>query len=78
MVAVVFATVRKSLLACQAEEEVEIVEAVTARACIKQSASVKGKKLKMSMDIGWPTDVEHVAHVTFDRYNGFLGLPEEY
>ncbi len=32
----------------------------------------------MDMAIGWPTDVEHVAHVTFDRYNWFLGLPEEY
>ncbi|KAF8379938.1 hypothetical protein HHK36_027403 [Tetracentron sinense] len=31
-----------------------------------------------SMDIGWPTDVRHVSHVTFDRYNGFLGLPVEF
>ncbi|KAK2640750.1 hypothetical protein Ddye_022513 [Dipteronia dyeriana] len=31
-----------------------------------------------SMDIGWPTDVRHVAHVTFDRFNGFLGLPVEF
>ncbi|CAN6439209.1 unnamed protein product [Victoria cruziana] len=31
-----------------------------------------------SMDIGWPTDVRHVAHVTFDRFNGFLGLPDEF
>jgi hypothetical protein len=30
------------------------------------------------MDIGWPTDVEHIAHVTFDRCNGFQGLPQEY
>uniref|UniRef100_A0A5B7B789 Putative rho GTPase-activating protein 5 n=1 Tax=Davidia involucrata TaxID=16924 RepID=A0A5B7B789_DAVIN len=30
-----------------------------------------------SMDIGWPTDVRHVSHVTFDRFNGFLGLPVE-
>nr|CAD1822935.1 unnamed protein product [Ananas comosus var. bracteatus] len=28
------------------------------------------------MEIGWPTDVRHVAHVTFDRFHGFLGLPE--
>lgn len=27
------------------------------------------------VDIGWPTDVRHVSHVTFDRFNGFLGLP---
>ncbi|KAF3789801.1 Rho GTPase-activating protein 2 [Nymphaea thermarum] len=30
------------------------------------------------MEIGWPTDVKHVAHVTFDRFNGFLGLPIEF
>ncbi|XP_010541270.1 PREDICTED: rho GTPase-activating protein 1 [Tarenaya hassleriana] len=31
-----------------------------------------------SMEIGWPTNVRHVAHVTFDRFNGFLGLPDEF
>lgn len=31
-----------------------------------------------SMEIGWPTDVRHVAHVTFDRFHGFLGLPVEF
>ncbi|XP_030548022.2 rho GTPase-activating protein 3 [Rhodamnia argentea] len=30
-----------------------------------------------STDISWPTDVRHVSHVTFDRFNGFLGLPNE-
>ncbi|KAG2290513.1 hypothetical protein Bca4012_028394 [Brassica carinata] len=30
-----------------------------------------------SMDIGWPTEVKHVSHVTFDRFSGFLGLPSE-
>ncbi|XP_073063197.1 rho GTPase-activating protein 1-like [Primulina eburnea] len=30
------------------------------------------------MEIGWPTDVQHVNHVTFDRFNGFLGLPVEF
>ncbi|TKY67059.1 Rho GTPase-activating protein 1 [Spatholobus suberectus] len=30
------------------------------------------------MEIGWPTNVRHVAHVTFDRFNGFLGLPVEF
>ncbi|KAJ9563519.1 hypothetical protein OSB04_008679 [Centaurea solstitialis] len=28
-----------------------------------------------TLDIGSPTDVHHVSHVTFDRFNGFLGLP---
>ncbi|XP_057826201.1 rho GTPase-activating protein 2 [Cryptomeria japonica] len=31
-----------------------------------------------NMEISWPTNVRHVAHVTFDRYNGFLGLPVEF
>lgn len=30
-----------------------------------------------SLDISWPTEVRHVSHVTFDRFNGFLGLPSE-
>ncbi|OIW04034.1 hypothetical protein TanjilG_24145 [Lupinus angustifolius] len=30
------------------------------------------------MDIGSPTNVRHVAHVTFDNFNGFLGLPAEF
>ncbi|XP_059660560.1 rho GTPase-activating protein 2-like [Cornus florida] len=30
------------------------------------------------MEIGWPTNVQHVTHVTFDRFNGFLGLPVEF
>lgn len=31
-----------------------------------------------SMEIGWPTNLRHVAHVTFDRFHGFLGLPVEF
>lgn len=30
------------------------------------------------MEIGWPTNVRHIAHVTFDRFHGFLGLPVEF
>ena len=30
-----------------------------------------------SLDISSPTEVRHVSHVTFDRFNGFLGLPTE-
>ncbi|KAL6005278.1 hypothetical protein ACLOJK_005841 [Asimina triloba] len=37
-----------------------------------------GREDLRSMEIGWPTDVRHVAHVTFDRFNGFLGLPVEF
>lgn len=28
-------------------------------------------------DISCPMNVQHVSHVTFDRFNGFLGLPVE-
>ncbi|KAJ9554797.1 hypothetical protein OSB04_009411 [Centaurea solstitialis] len=41
--------------------------------------TVAKERLDLSgMEIGWPTDVRHVAHVTFDRFNGFLGLPVEF
>ncbi|KAK2985990.1 hypothetical protein RJ640_026462 [Escallonia rubra] len=33
---------------------------------------------ELAMEIGLPTEVRHVAHVTFDRFNGFLGLPVEF
>ncbi|GJP46189.1 hypothetical protein CLOM_g5503 [Closterium sp. NIES-68] len=29
------------------------------------------------MEIGAPFDVKHVVHVTFDRYKGFIGLPDD-
>lgn len=29
------------------------------------------------MEIGSPTNVRHVAHVTFDMFDGFLGVPVE-
>ncbi|XP_076888541.1 rho GTPase-activating protein 5-like [Bidens hawaiensis] len=31
-----------------------------------------------SLDIGCPTDVQHVSHVTFDPFDGFLGLPVDF
>ncbi|XP_050366878.1 rho GTPase-activating protein 2-like [Argentina anserina] len=31
-----------------------------------------------NLDISWPTNVRHITHVTFDRFNGFLGLPVEF
>jgi hypothetical protein len=30
------------------------------------------------MEIGWPTDGRHFAHLTLDRFHGFLGLPVEF
>ena len=31
-----------------------------------------------SLDISYPTNVQHISHVTFDRFKGFLGLPQEF
>uniref|UniRef100_A0A2P2KDP4 Uncharacterized protein MANES_05G018300 n=1 Tax=Rhizophora mucronata TaxID=61149 RepID=A0A2P2KDP4_RHIMU len=35
------------------------------------------KEAVSSMDISWPMEVRHESHVTFDRFDGFLGLPSE-
>ncbi|KAF5473874.1 hypothetical protein F2P56_005828 [Juglans regia] len=40
--------------------------------------STAGSGKLSSMEIGWPSEVRHVAHVTFDRFHGFLGLPVEF
>lgn len=42
------------------------------------SRSRGGVLQEQVMEIGCPTNVRHVAHVTFDRFNGFLGLPVEF
>ncbi|XP_021647380.2 rho GTPase-activating protein 3 isoform X2 [Hevea brasiliensis] len=42
------------------------------------TCSVESEDVISSMDISWPTDVRHVSHVTFDSFNGFLGLPTEF
>lgn len=59
----VVAALRKSLVMCSVRSELE----EEGRGCLPRAP----------MDIGWPTDVQHVAHVTFDRFDGFLGLPVE-
>ncbi|XP_073062440.1 rho GTPase-activating protein 5-like [Primulina eburnea] len=41
------------------------------------TCSVDDDGVDSDVDIGWPTDVRHVSHVTFDRFNGFLGIPVE-
>ncbi|XP_038905025.1 rho GTPase-activating protein 5-like [Benincasa hispida] len=58
------AAFRKSLIGCRS------TSSGSARAAAAQNLS--------SMEIGWPSNVRHVAHVTFDRFNGFLGLPVEF
>ncbi|KAL2345242.1 hypothetical protein Fmac_006527 [Flemingia macrophylla] len=42
------------------------------------STTTPGDLSSSSMEIGWPSNVRHVAHVTFDRFHGFLGLPVEF
>ncbi|CAN8286021.1 unnamed protein product [Cochlearia groenlandica] len=51
--------------------------AAVLRKSLVPSCSVADDVAGSSIDIGWPTEVKHVSHVTFDRFNGFLGLPSE-
>lgn len=45
--------------------------------CKSEGGRVEGQ-VSSAMEISCPTNVRHVAHVTFDRFNGFLGLPVEF
>ncbi|GAA0183476.1 cytoskeletal protein [Lithospermum erythrorhizon] len=47
-------------------------------ACKSSEGGVEEKAFLAAMEISWPSNVKHVAHVTFDRFNGFLGLPVEF
>ncbi|XP_071716680.1 rho GTPase-activating protein 2-like isoform X2 [Rutidosis leptorrhynchoides] len=49
----------------------------TMAACSVDDQIQESKNFK-KMEIGWPTDVQHLTHVTFDRFHGFLGLPVEF
>jgi hypothetical protein len=60
--ALLFELLRKSLLGCRAVG----------------AGGGEGERGGCGMEIGLPTDVQHVAHVTFDRFHGFLGLPVEF
>ncbi|KAK8957414.1 hypothetical protein KSP39_PZI000867 [Platanthera zijinensis] len=60
-----------------------IAKLATAAAVLRRSLAMcslggSDKGAGSSEDIGSPTDVQHVSHVTFDRFDGFLGLPEEF
>ncbi|KAK9291071.1 hypothetical protein L1049_009258 [Liquidambar formosana] len=46
--------------------------------CSSSVAERDRGQLCSAMEIGLPTNVRHVAHVTFDRFDGFLGLPVEF
>ncbi|MCO5567485.1 hypothetical protein L7F22_021178 [Adiantum nelumboides] len=54
------------------------VLALVLEALRRSGLTCQGSVDDISMEIGWPTNVRHVAHVTFDRFNGFLGLPIEF
>ncbi|KAI3977691.1 hypothetical protein MKX01_009576 [Papaver californicum] len=55
-----------------------LVEALRKSLVTCTSTSFSREDEFYSLDIGWPSDVRHVSHVTFDRFNGFLGLPAEF
>lgn len=62
-------------------DQVSILELLVAafrRSVVGCSITAAGSKELCKMEIGLPTNVRHVAHVTFDRFNGFLGLPVEF
>ncbi|EEC73785.1 hypothetical protein OsI_08470 [Oryza sativa Indica Group] len=65
VVETVAAALRRSLLLCSSVRAAEDEGAAAA------AAAAAG------MQIGRPTDVRHVSHVTFDRFVGFLGLPAD-
>ncbi|CAL4989590.1 unnamed protein product [Urochloa decumbens] len=61
--ALLFELLRKSLLGCRT---------------VGAGGEGEGERGGCGMEIGLPTDAQHVAHVTFDRFHGFLGLPVEF
>ncbi|KAL1827402.1 hypothetical protein ACET3Z_005814 [Daucus carota] len=63
LVASLVSAIRKSMVSCRFED------------ADKQD---QGLSSSSAMEIGWPTDVQHLTHVTFDRFQGFLGLPAEF
>ena len=75
---------RAARAAAEEEEENQVSPVAVLLAALRKSmvaCSVESPKDVIStvhpMEIGWPTNVKHVSHVTFDRFNGFLGLPVE-
>ncbi|KAK8926315.1 hypothetical protein KSP39_PZI018084 [Platanthera zijinensis] len=64
VLALLVAAIRKSVVACRAVE--------------RRGGEAAPAVALAHMEIGWPTDVQHVSHVTFDRFHGFVGLPVEF
>ncbi|KAI6674691.1 hypothetical protein NL676_002597 [Syzygium grande] len=67
VLALLVTALRKSMASCRVERGDEVMTAATATVVTHHH-----------MEIGWPTNVRHVTHVTFDRFHGFLGLPVEF
>ncbi|KAJ9547676.1 hypothetical protein OSB04_020219 [Centaurea solstitialis] len=66
IVALLIAALRKSMVACRVDQRDDQIQS-------------SGTGLNQNqMEIGWPTNVQHLTHVTFDRFHGFLGLPVEF
>ncbi|XP_051185335.1 rho GTPase-activating protein 5 [Lolium perenne] len=74
VLALLLAAVRRSVVACRVEREPTRVAGGGGWGEDDEAAAAGLGE----MEIGWPTDVRHVAHVTFDRFHGFLGLPVEF
>ncbi|KAK4776709.1 hypothetical protein SAY86_005397 [Trapa natans] len=62
LVEVLLSALRKSMASCRVGQGEDGISAVH----------------HSHMEIGWPTNVHHITHVTFDRFHGFLGLPVEF
>ncbi|GJU15058.1 Rho GTPase-activating protein 5-like protein [Tanacetum coccineum] len=65
VVALFLAALRKSIVTCTVDDNESEDDDDDHGSCTS------------TLDIGCPTDVQHVSHVTFDRFDGFLGLPTE-
>ncbi|KAK1385232.1 Rho GTPase-activating protein 2 [Heracleum sosnowskyi] len=66
LLALLVSAIRKSMVSCRVEEDEKDQRLNTTSAPFHH------------MEIGWPTNVQHLTHVTFDRFHGFLGLPVEF
>lgn len=66
LVALLVSAIRKSMVSCRIEDG------------DKQDQGLSSSSAFKDMEIGWPTNVQHLTHVTFDRFQGFLGLPAEF
>ncbi|KAL2233754.1 rho GTPase-activating protein 3 [Sesamum indicum] len=73
-------TARNSNNTCRKINQPQFSVLAVVAAALRRSlvtCSLEADDVASDVDIGWPTDVRHVSHVTFDRFNGFLGVPVE-